>query len=105
MKLWTGDEWRLLSENEALHRIESGYVVLEDDDPRTLINAPPGVRAEDPPPDPTSELEKTLDTTVDATTEETVEPAPEPAPVPEPAAATATVPKASSKPPKASKER
>ena len=49
MKLWTGDEWRPLSESEAAHRVECGYTVLEDDDPRTLVNETP---AEAPPPAP-----------------------------------------------------
>lgn len=41
MKLWTGDEWRKLSDNEAAHRIDVGDIVLEDDDPRTKVNKPP----------------------------------------------------------------
>lgn len=52
MKLWTGDEWRPLSENEAKHRIETGCTVLDDDDPRTMVNVPPQADLAPPKPVP-----------------------------------------------------
>lgn len=48
MKLWTGDEWRPLSDNEAAHRLECGYIVLDDDDPRTAKNEAPAEPTDEP---------------------------------------------------------
>lgn len=42
-KLWTGDEWRALSETEERYRRDNGFLVLEDDDPRTAVNEAPGL--------------------------------------------------------------
>ena len=44
--LWTGDDWRHLSENEALHRRTCGYTVVDAD------KAPKGPPKKDAPGKP-----------------------------------------------------